>query len=223
MTINTFALLARRQIFGLNYIVSYYTYYWFYIGRFQLMGFLSGKILTATPQMDDPRFRHCVVLIVEHDEDHAMGIIINKQLKNLTLKEIGDQIEIDTSVLEDKDAPPLYDGGPCDLERGFIVHTNNWFDATTIDINTELSYSISKDILESIINHQGPEKSLIAMGYTGWSAGQLEEEIANNIWLIGDCDEILLFSDIAQDLKWHRSLSLLKVDPARLSTLVGNA
>lgn len=185
------------------------------------MGYLSGKIITATPQMDDPRFRHGIILICEHDDEHAFGIILNKQIRNLSLGEIGEQLGI--SAASKTKNPPIYDGGPCQPERGFVVHSNDWADASSCDINDSLSLTVSKDIIEAIMNDNGPSKSLVAMGYSGWGSGQLENEVSNNIWLVGNADESLIFSKSSAESKWQRSMLLMNIDPARLSSLSGNA
>ncbi|WP_240007348.1 YqgE/AlgH family protein [Pseudaquidulcibacter saccharophilus] len=185
------------------------------------MGYLSGKIITATPQMDDPRFRHGIILICEHDDEHAFGIVLNKQIKNLSLGEIGEQLGISAS--EKIKNPPIYDGGPCQPERGFVLHSNDWIDASSCDVNLNLSLTVSKDIIEAIMNDVGPSKSLIAMGYSGWGAGQLEDEVSNNIWLVGDADEELIFSKSSAESKWQHSMLLMNIDPKRLSTICGNA
>lgn len=175
----------------------------------------GNSLLIATPDMGDPRFRFAVIYIVSHDPSGAMGIIINKEKSGLLISDMLDQIGIsgdvrvaDTSVLN---------GGPVDIDRGFVLHSSDYFKPdTSLKCSDTLSLTSTKDVLESLVSENHPEKAMMAVGYAGWGAGQLEQEIADNFWLVTDANDELVFS---QDLggKWAAALMGIGIDPGALS------
>jgi putative transcriptional regulator len=180
-----------------------------------------GKLLLATPDMGDPRFRFAVVYVVSHDRSGAMGIIINKGKAGLLISDLLDQIGIDGHVRV-ADTPVL-NGGPVDIDRGFVLHSADYFKPeTSLKISETLSLTSTKDVLEALVSDDAPSRAVLAVGYAGWGAGQLEAEIADNAWLIAEADEALIFN---QDLdgKWATALSEMGIDPSALAHGGGRA
>jgi putative transcriptional regulator len=183
--------------------------------------YLSGKLLIAMPSIGDPRFDHSVVLMCDHSDQHAMGIVINKPVEGLRLPALFDQLGVDSA-----DAPPdrpVRLGGPVDRERGFVIHSGD-FDAegSTLAIAGGIGLTATKDVLEAIASSSPPRRSLLALGYSGWGPGQLEDELAGNAWLVAEADETLIFEDEDTE-KWERALSKIGVSPEHLSAVIGNA
>lgn len=180
----------------------------------------SGHLLIAMPNLMDKNFHHTVTLICEHNNEGALGIIINRS-GDLRLGEIFDQMALQPKDPHLKDMP-VYIGGPVSPERGFVLHKpiKGW-DAT-IKITDEIGVTTSRDILNSMAEGSGPERSLIALGYAGWGAGQLEKEMSENAWLSVPLDEQILF-DLPSERRWEAAATLLGVDLRLLSAEVGHA
>lgn len=181
---------------------------------------LKGHLLVAMPNMADPNFHQTVTLICEHDENGALGIIINRPTQ-VMLVEILSQLEI-KSTCESLQQTPVYSGGPVQQERGFIVHDcpERW--AATLILNHALGVTASQDILNDIAKGQGPEHFLTALGYAGWGPGQLEAEIAQNAWLNTPIDAQVVF-DTPASQRWPKAAALIGVDLSRLSGDIGHA
>ncbi len=183
---------------------------------------LTNNLLIAMPTMADPHFFHSVTYLCDHNADGAMGIIINRPL-NISLSDIALQIgcEQDTITPQCSDIP-IYEGGPVSHDRGYILHTpfGEW--QSSIRISDNVCLTTSQDILESIIAGKAPDKYIIALGYAGWSEGQLEYEITQNAWLNGPSDNSVLF-DSPVDERWTSSAHLLGFDMANLSNDIGHA
>ena len=180
-----------------------------------------GKMLLATPDMGDPRFRFAVVYIVSHDRSGAMGIIINKSKAGLNISDLLDQIGIDGCVRV-ADTPVL-NGGPVDIDRGFVLHSADYFKPeTSLKLTDTLSLTSTKDILEALVSDAAPERAVLAVGYAGWGAGQLELELADNAWLIAEADERLIFEQNL-DGKWASALGEMGIDPGALAHGGGTA
>ena len=183
--------------------------------------FLGGKLLIATPSIGDPRFDRTVIVICDHSPEHAMGIIINKPADDLRLPELFEQLGVEGS----RGAPdtPVLIGGPVDPDRGFVLHTRDYARAdATLPVSPRIGLTATRDVLDAIASSQPPQRSLLALGYAGWGAGQLEHELAANAWLVTELDETLVF-ETANDEKWPRALDLLGVSPEHLSALSGHA
>ncbi len=183
--------------------------------------FLAGKILVATPSIGDPRFDRSVILMCDHSAEHAMGIVINKPVDGIQLPDLLSQLEIDGAETA-PDVPVLL-GGPVDRDRGFVIHTPD-FSApdSTLPIGAGLSLTATKDVLEAIASPTPPRRSLVALGYAGWGAGQLESELTANAWLVTDAAADLIFGT-PNSAKWERALDQLGVTPEHLSVLAGHA
>lgn len=181
--------------------------------------FLINHFLIAMPGLADPNFFHTVTYICEHDADGAMGIVINRPL-DLTLSEILVHMEI--TATPETATLPVFQGGPVQTERGFVVHAplGNW-DAT-LQVSDEIGVTASQDVLASIASGQGPRRALIALGYAGWGAGQLEQEMADNVWLSGPATPEVLF-DTPVEKRWEAAAGLLGVDLTLLSSDTGHA
>jgi putative transcriptional regulator len=192
-----------------------------------LTGFLDGKILVAMPTMRDERFARSVIYICAHSADGAMGIVINQPAKNIKfpdlLKQLG-VIEVVSDMRAPRGAPiRVVNGGPVESGRGFVLHTNDVFiDNSTMPIEDNICLTATLDILRSIAVGEGPEQALLALGYAGWDAGQLEREIHANGWLHCEADQDIVF-DAEVDTKYARALRKIGIDPAMLSSEAGHA
>jgi putative transcriptional regulator len=181
--------------------------------------FLTNHFLIAMPGLADPNFFHTVTYICEHDADGAMGIVINRPL-DLRLGDI--LTHMDIIAIPETVELPVFQGGPVQTERGFVVHEplGDW-DAT-LQVSEQIGVTASQDVLASIAAGQGPQRSLIALGYAGWGAGQLEREMAENAWLSGPATAEVLF-DTPIERRWAAAAALLGVDVNLLSGDAGHA
>ena len=192
-----------------------------------LTGFLDGKILVAMPTMRDERFARSVIYICAHSADGAMGIVINQPAKNIKFPDLLKQLGVIEGV-SDMRAPRgapirVVNGGPVESGRGFVLHTNDVFiDNSTMPIEDNICLTATLDILRSIAVGEGPEQALLALGYAGWDAGQLEREIHANGWLHCEADQDIVF-DAEVDTKYARALRKIGIDPAMLSSEAGHA
>ena len=186
---------------------------------------LTGRLLIATPDMGDPRFHSAVIYICSHDSSGAMGIIINKQMVKeggaLSLSDMLENIGIKGEVRV-ADTPVL-EGGPVDIDRGFVLHSADYFKTeTSLKLSNTLSLTSTKDILEALVKDEAPEKAMLAVGYSGWGAGQVEREVQDNAWIVVDADEAIIF-DTDLDGKWSKALASLGIRPEMLSHKGGSA
>lgn len=182
---------------------------------------LTGKFLIAMPGMLDPRFDHAVVYMCSHDDDGAMGLIINKPAPGVRFVELLGQLGIDHSP----DTPDIrvHIGGPVETERGFVLHTLDYrSEAATLDLNDGIGLTATLDILKDLGAGEGPERALLALGYSGWGAGQLEAELAQNAWITAPATPDAVFGR-AHDLKWAGALKSIGVDPRLLTGEGGRA
>jgi len=181
---------------------------------------LTGHFLIAMPSLEDGFFNHAVTYICEHDESGSFGIIINQETE-LTLKHIVKEMQIGAEENYNADQP-VFIGGPVDQGRGFILHrpTGNW--QSTLKVNEHIALTTSKDILEAIVKNEGPKNSIVALGYAGWTTGQLDNEIAANTWLSCPADEQILF-DTPPEERWKAAAKLIGVDLSLLSNDTGHA
>ncbi|OGT22408.1 MAG: hypothetical protein A2V90_03255 [Gammaproteobacteria bacterium RBG_16_57_12] len=181
---------------------------------------LTNHFIIAMPGLDDPNFFHSVGYICEHTSEGALGIIINRPLE-VTFREVIEHMELegDDDVI---DHTVVFYGGPVQSDRGFVLHepAGSW-DAT-MPITERLGLTTSRDIVAAIAKHQGPERSLIALGYAGWGAGQLEQELSSNSWLSVPADPEIMF-ETAIELRWEAAAALLGINMSNLSPDVGHA
>jgi len=181
---------------------------------------LTHHFLIAMPAMTDPHFANSLTYVCEHNPEGALGIVVNKPI-DMTLSTLFEQIDIplDDAGLQES---PVHFGGPVQVDRGFVLHRplGNW--QSTLAISDELGLTTSKDVLEAVGRGEGPKELLVSLGYAGWSAGQLEQELAQNAWLTVEADPNLLFGLPAED-RLPAAMRLLGIDFSRLSDDVGHA
>lgn len=182
---------------------------------------LVGKLLIAMPDMSDPRFAKSVVYMCAHSDEGGMGLIVNRPQPEVKFAKLLEQMEIPVSVGA-RDVRVHY-GGPVDQQRGFVLHSNDYAsDNGTLDVDDDYRMTATLQVLEDLARGEGPDVSMMALGYAGWGPGQLEYEIGQNGWLTcAPTDEILFGAD--NDGKWAAALKLLGVDPLLLSATAGRA
>lgn len=186
-------------------------------------GFLAGQMLIAMPGIGDPRFERALVLVCDHDAEHAMGLAVNRPVEGLTVPDLLERLNIDKAQAAPGDLVLL--GGPVERERGFVLHTDDYANpsATTLAVSPGVALTATRDVLEAMAGHApAPRLARMALGYAGWGAGQLEQEIRNNVWLTCPADEALIF-DHDHESKWTRALAKLGIDPKFLSSQAGRA
>lgn len=181
---------------------------------------LAGSFLVAMPQMMDPNFSKTVTLLCQHDENGAVGVIVNRR-SEFPIREVFKQLELSVERLGDA-GMPVYIGGPVHPEVGLVLHTPPGEWESSLIINDRLALTSSRDILEALAAGGGPEQRLLTLGYAGWGAGQLEHEMQQNAWLSVPLDESLIFSAPLEE-RWEHAARLLGIDIALLSTEAGHA
>jgi putative transcriptional regulator len=182
--------------------------------------YLTNQFLIAMPAMDDPNFSQSVTLVCEHNDQGALGIVINKALP-MNLAEVFDQLGLDSEQSRVARQPVLR-GGPVQTDRGFVLHTPQGRWESSLPFSERVHLTTSRDILDALARGAGPENAVIALGYAGWGAGQLEGEMAQNAWLTVPADERLLF-DTPLDERWQAACRLLGIDLLHLSSDAGHA
>lgn len=181
---------------------------------------LTGQLLVAMPAMGDPRFQNAVIYICAHSEDGTLGLIVNKPLPDLSFADLAEQLDLENAARRDL---RLYFGGPVEPQRGFVLHSMDYqCEGATIPVAAEIGMTATQDILEAIAAGGGPRDSLLALGYSGWGAGQLEDELAQNAWLTCPAERTLIFGR-ANEYKWSGALKQLGISPALLSEQAGHA
>jgi putative transcriptional regulator len=181
---------------------------------------LTGHFLIAMPAMTDPYFSKSVTFICEHNEDGAMGVVINRPI-DMTLNALFEQIDLDIHN-QPLATSAVHFGGPVQIDRGFVLHqpAGEW--QSTIAVHGNTALTTSKDVLEAVANGSGPEKLLVTLGYAGWAAGQLEQEMAQNAWLSVKAQDSVIFDMPSVD-KFTAAMGLLGVDLSQLSEEAGHA
>ncbi|MDE1947536.1 MAG: YqgE/AlgH family protein [Burkholderiales bacterium] len=185
---------------------------------------LTNQFLIAMPGMADDNFAGSVVYLCEHNERGALGLVINKPI-DIKLRNLFEKVELSLDR-EELAEQPVYFGGPVQTERGFVLHEKQGAEAgpysSTMSVPGGLEMTTSRDVLEAIANGAGPKRVLVTLGYSGWQAGQLEDEIGRNGWLNVDADPAIIF-DTPIENRYERALSLLGFDPRMLSQEAGHA
>ena len=181
---------------------------------------LTNQLLIAMPGMADPNFSTTVTLICEHNDDGALGIIINRPL-GLKLSGLFEQLSVDDADPETA-SNPVMSGGPVGTERGFVLHGKDHSFENTLAVSDDIQLTLSRDVIDAMAVGDGPEKSLVAIGYAGWEPGQLEEEMLANSWLNVTATPELVF-DTPFEERWDSAARLLGVDIASLSPDAGHA
>lgn len=182
---------------------------------------LEGRFLIAMPGIGDPRFHRSVIFVCAHSDEGAMGLIVNRIADDLKFRDLLAQLEIDPDDAENA-GEPIRIGGPVETSRGFVLHSNDYGEDGVLEIEGGYRLTGTIDILRDIASGKGPEKHMIALGYTGWAPGQLEREIQSNGWLACDAESAIVFDDDKSD-KWVKALSKLGISPELLSAEGGTA
>ena len=175
---------------------------------------LTGQLLVAMPGMGDPRFDHSVIFICSHDDEGAMGLIVNKPAADLKLGDVLDRLsDVD---MDDVSGLGVHVGGPVETERGFVLHSAEYRSVMqTTDIADGVAMTATLDILEDIARGKGPRRAMLMLGYAGWGAGQLDAELSASAWLISDVQLDLIFDTRATQM-WEAAIRRLGVDPSML-------
>jgi putative transcriptional regulator len=181
---------------------------------------LTNHFLIAMPSLMDPNFHQTVTYICAHNDDGAMGLIINRPM-DLRLADILEQLDIEPTVPGVGDIR-VFEGGPVQRERGFVIHQPAAEWDAVLRVSDEVAVATSRDILAAMARGEGPGRTLVALGYAGWGAGQLERELGENAWLSGPADLHILF-EVPSEQRWEAAASLLGVDLRWLSTQAGHA
>ena len=182
--------------------------------------YLTNHFLIAMPSLLDPNFSRGVTFICQHSKDGAMGIIINRAAP-LTLGDVLAQMDI-TTGLEEVASAPVYFGGPVQPERGFVLHDAGGRWDSSFEISETLAVTTSRDILAAMAEGKGPKRAIIALGYAGWSEGQLEQEVRDNAWLTVAASPQLIF-ETPLDERWSAAAALVGIDMSLMSDQAGHA
>lgn len=180
---------------------------------------LAGQLLIAMPQMQDHRFVRSVIFLCAHNEEGAMGLVVNKIIDSVTMPELLEKLGIPTPNLSG--LARVHAGGPVEEGRGFVLHSDDYVEENTLVVGS-MALTATLDILRAIGRGEGPRRSLLALGYAGWGPGQLDAEMQHNGWLHVPADEAIVFDEQISD-KWQRALAKLGVDPLSLSGDAGHA
>jgi putative transcriptional regulator len=181
---------------------------------------LTHHFLIAMPSMVDPNFARSLTYICEHNEQGALGVVVNRPIE-MTLRKLFDQVEI--PLHDEKLAQvPVYFGGPVQVDRGFVLHqpAGSW--QSTLSVTEQVGLTTSKDILEAVAAGSGPDRIQVSLGYAGWAPGQIEEELAQNAWLTVPADIRVVFN-LPAERRLEAAMNLLGIDLARLSDSAGHA
>lgn len=186
---------------------------------------LCNHFLIAMPSLNDPNFQQSVSYICEHNDEGAMGIVINR-LTGLTFADLCEQLDIEVTDT-DTSHYPIFEGGPVETERGFILHTpiGEW--ESTLAVTKDIGLTMSQDIIQAIADgydsdNTPPKHFIITLGYAGWSEDQIEDEIAENVWLNVPASKAILFSTSVEQ-RWNAAAALLGINLQQLSTDIGHS
>jgi putative transcriptional regulator len=184
---------------------------------------LSNHFLIAMPSMEDPIFGGTVVYVCEHNENGVLGVVINKPT-DMTMQVLFERIDLEVSSAADRhmEAEPIMFGGPVQDDRGFVLHTPGARFSSSLTVTNDIAFTTSIDVLEAVAKGKGPERMLVSIGYSGWSPGQLEDEISRNGWLTVAADPRILF-DLPVEERYAAAMKLLGIDPLMLTSEAGHA
>ena len=182
--------------------------------------FLTGQFLIAMPAMGDPNFEHTVTFVCEHNEEGALGLVINRPTE-MTIGEILEQMQLEAAD-EALAAHPVLQGGPVQVDRGFVIHDSDASFASTLRVSEGIRVTTSRDILESMAKGTGPQRAQVALGYAGWGAGQLDDEMAANAWLTVPARPDIIF-EMPYERRWESAARLLGIDIRAIGPEAGHA
>ncbi|MBM3554524.1 MAG: YqgE/AlgH family protein [Alphaproteobacteria bacterium] len=182
--------------------------------------YLEGQLLVAMPGMPDPRFARTVIFMCAHSADGAMGLVVNKPAEGVSFAELLRQLGIETKTPQT--GRKVMTGGPVEQQRGFVLHSGDYRTDATMVVRGGYGLTSTLDVLRAIADGQGPRRSLLALGYSGWAPGQLDGEIQANGWLTAPADEDLVLGE-GSERKWERAVAKIGVDVSMLSGEAGHA
>lgn len=182
--------------------------------------FLTNQLLIAMPAMTDPNFSQTVTLICEHSSKGALGLVLNRPLP-MKLSDVFEQLSLDAADAR-IGAQPVLRGGPVQTDRGFVVHRQGGQWDSTLKVSEQIQVTTSRDILAAMARGEGPPDAFIALGYAGWDAGQLEQEMLANAWLSVPADERVIF-DLPYEERWQAAGRILGIELTQISTVAGHA
>lgn len=185
-----------------------------------IKGYLDRQLLIAMPDMSDPNFRRSVTLLCQHNDEGAIGITVNRR-SAFDMGEIFEQLDIPCSDKATSRTPVL-EGGPVSPDRGFVLHTPREGYESSLPVNEEIMVTTSRDILADLAAGNGPERFVMALGYAGWSRGQLEGEMRENAWLAVPADSDIVYDAPVED-RWERAVNRLGIDFSSLHSEGGHA
>lgn len=183
-------------------------------------GYLTGHLLVAMPSMTDPRFQRAVIYMCLHNAEGAMGLVINRLVDSLTFDELLEQLDLGHADAHNEIR--VHFGGPVESGRGFVLHSTDYQQDATVDMENGIGLTATIDILRDMARGTGPEAQLLALGYAGWGPGQLDTEIQENAWLHVPAEPSLVFNE-RLDEKWDQAIARLGFDPSLLSSDAGRA
>jgi putative transcriptional regulator len=172
------------------------------------------------PQMADPRFARSVVYLCAHSADGAMGLVVNRLIDSLSLNSLLEQIGVEEAA--GAGDMPIHFGGPVESSRGFVLHTTDYMQDSTLVIEDQIALTATIDVLKAIARGEGPRRKVLALGYAGWAPGQLDAEIQANGWLLVPADLDLVFG-VDNESKWQRAIAKIGIDLTLLSSEAGHA
>jgi len=181
---------------------------------------LANHFLIAMPSMQDPVFGGTVVYVCEHNENGVLGVVINKPT-DMTMEVLFERIDLKLESGVDVDAPIMF-GGPVQDDRGFVLHTPGTRYSSSLTVTEDVAFTTSIDVLEAVAAGDGPPRMLVSIGYSGWSPGQLEDEISRNGWLTVGADPEILFN-LPIEERYTAAMRLLGIDPLMLTSEAGHA
>jgi putative transcriptional regulator len=182
-------------------------------------GYLPGQLLIAMPNMSDPRFERSVVYMCAHSAEGAMGLVINRLIDSLTFPELLQQLGINLGPKSGEIR--VHFGGPVESGRGFVLHSDDYLQDSTMVIDDGIALTATVDVLKDVSDGRGPRSALLALGYAGWGPGQLDSEIIHNGWLHAPADPDILFSPDIEG-KWDRAIRKIGIDPSMLTMDAGH-
>jgi putative transcriptional regulator len=181
---------------------------------------LTGQLLVAMPQMSDPRFVRSVIYLCAHSAEGAMGLVVNRLIDSLTFSSLLAQLGLEAGAITTD--MPIHFGGPVESSRGFVLHSADYVQDSTLMIDDQIALTATVDVLRAIATGSGPRRRVLALGYAGWAPGQLDAEIQANGWLLVPADPELVFG-LDNEAKWERALAKLGIDLSLLSSEAGHA
>jgi putative transcriptional regulator len=186
--------------------------------------YFSGQLLLSMPHMSDPRFHKAAILVCAHDKKGAMGIVINHALPDLEFGKLLQDLDIksDIQLPTPLSKLPVMCGGPVEIARGFLVHSDDFKQDDTISIDENINVTGTIDAIEAVAKGSAPEQMIFALGYAGWAAGQIEDEIKENAWMMVPASSHLIFETSPEEI-WAAGMLQIGINPALLSDQIGQA